>query len=92
VVFQGSVDELHRRAAADERPVDLLLGNLLEGILLDLLPRGLADAVRPGGGLILSGLLSDQGPGVLRAAEAQGLRHVETRSDGGWRALVLRRG
>jgi ribosomal protein L11 methyltransferase len=91
VVFQGSVDELHRRAAADERPVDLLLGNLLEGILLDLLPRGLADGVRPGGALILSGILDDQEPRVRQAAEAQGLRHLETRSDGGWRALVMQR-
>ncbi|HSB88857.1 MAG TPA: 50S ribosomal protein L11 methyltransferase [Anaerolineales bacterium] len=91
IVFQGSLEELRGMLTADGLEVDILLGNLLESILVDLLPRGLADTVRPGGTLVLSGILAEQEERVLQASERQGLRHLETLSEADWRALVLQR-
>jgi ribosomal protein L11 methyltransferase len=88
-VFEGSLDELgHRLRSAGLAP-DLLLANLLESTLLDLLPRGLGDTVRPGGRLVVSGLLAEQTDRVSQAAEDRGLRPLDVLAEGDWRALVL---
>ncbi|HET7012000.1 MAG TPA: 50S ribosomal protein L11 methyltransferase [Anaerolineales bacterium] len=90
-IFQGSLDEMRARLEAAGSKADLLLGNLLAPILLDLLPRGLAECVRPGGHLVLSGILADQADEVLQTSADAGLELIEVRQDGDWRALVLRR-
>jgi ribosomal protein L11 methyltransferase len=88
-IFEGSLDALRSRLAASGQSADLLLGNLLAPILMDLLSQGLATVVRPGGRMVLSGILAEQAEGVVGAARARGLRLVETRAEADWRALVL---
>jgi ribosomal protein L11 methylase PrmA len=87
-IFEGSLEALAARLQAAGARVDLLLANLLEGILLDLLPRGLASLVRPAGRLVLSGILADQEQRIGEAAEGEGLRPLHVWADGDWRALI----
>jgi len=87
-IFEGSLETLAERLEADGTQADLLLANLLEGILLDLLPRGLSSLVRPGGRLVLSGILADQAQRVGEAAGGQGLQPIQALADGDWRALI----
>jgi ribosomal protein L11 methyltransferase len=88
-VFRGSLDDLRERAETKALGIDILLANLLAPILLDLLPRRLGGNVRPGGRLVLSGILAEQAEEVIEMALRHGLRPIETRQDGDWRALVL---
>lgn len=86
-VEEGSLERLR---GADPLP-DVLVANLLTPILLDLFRQGLAQVVRPGGLLIVSGLLANHVPLVERAARAQGLRRAQAIKLDGWAALVYRR-
>lgn len=57
------------RAPSSEVPAaDILLANILAGPLIELAPT-FAAAVRPGGRLVLSGILATQGPAVAAAYE-----------------------
>lgn len=81
-------DELARKA-----PYDLVVANILAGPLVEL-SDSFAAAVKPGGRVLLSGLLVEQAAQVLSAYEQRGF-NVERRIDletGGawWRSLVLR--
>ena len=87
-IFEGSLEALAARLEAAGTRADLLLAHLLEGILLDLLPRGLASLVRPGGRLVLSGILADQAQRVAESAEGEGLQPIQALADGDWRALI----
>lgn len=69
-------------------PYDLILGNLLAPVLHEL-AGALAQALAPGGILIASGVLSEQGDEVLEALEAAGLQFVERVGEGDWIALVM---
>ena len=64
-------------------PVDGIVANLETGLLMPLLP-ALAGSVRPGGWLILSGILEEEWPGVAAAVSRLGLGLVETVTDEGW--------
>ncbi len=50
----------------DARPVDLVMANILSGPLVELAPR-LAGHVRPGGAIVLSGILQNQAETVREA-------------------------
>jgi ribosomal protein L11 methyltransferase len=69
---------------------DLLVANILADVLTEMLAKGLAQAVRPGGLIILSGILDTQSGGVLEAARVQGWEAAEIRQEDDWQALVLR--
>ena len=45
--------------------------------------QGLADLIEPGGEIILSGILQEQGQSVIEAAQARGLKMNEKRQMGG---------
>jgi ribosomal protein L11 methylase PrmA len=67
---------------------DLAVVNVVpEQILPEI--AGLLPALRPGGGLILSGLLAERAPAVLATLAALGVREVDRRSSGEWVALRL---
>lgn len=67
---------------------DLAVVNVVpEQILPEI--AGLLPALRPGGGLILSGLLTERAPAVLATLAALGVCEVERRSSGEWVALRL---
>lgn len=73
----------------DLPPIDLLVANILANTLTDLVGRGIADLVVPGGRLIFSGILADQARDFTQAAEAAGLVLVELCGMKDWRGLVF---
>ena len=84
---------LRRVTAADLRgmePYDGVMANLETGFLRPLLP-GLAVAARPGGWVLLSGILAHEWEEVRGLAESLGLHFREVDADGEWRSgLFLR--
>jgi ribosomal protein L11 methylase PrmA len=66
-----------------------VLVNILAPIIIRLFGQGLAELVGEGGTLLLSGILLDQEPDVLHAADAAGFNQVERLTDGDWVGLAL---
>ncbi len=71
-------------------PYDLIIANILAGPLVELAP-DFADALVPGGHLVLAGLLETQEPQVRAACRRAGLRLATRRVEGDWSILWLRR-
>jgi ribosomal protein L11 methyltransferase len=71
-------------------PFDLIAANLLARTIQELAEL-LAGALAPGGWLIASGILIDQGEHAGQAVTAAGLRLVERPQQGEWVALVAQR-
>jgi ribosomal protein L11 methyltransferase len=69
---------------------DIVIANLYSRLLVRM-AASLANRVRPGGSLIVSGLLEKQEAEVKRALQAEGLRVRERRSLATWVTLTLRR-
>ena len=87
VVIADGMDD----ALIDARaPFDLVIANILAGPLIDLAP-DFADALVPGGHLLLSGLLTSQEPQVRAACFRAGLRLAARATQGEWSILWLRR-
>jgi ribosomal protein L11 methyltransferase len=76
-------------AQAALTPVDCVLANILAQPLIELAPR-LSGACKPGGELILSGILEEQAQSVIDAY-APGCTLVEHRQREGWSCLRLAR-
>jgi ribosomal protein L11 methyltransferase len=74
----------------DSAPYDLLIANILAGPLVAL-AGDFADAVRPGGSVLLAGLLETQEPAVRAAYRAAGFRLARRAVRGDWSILWLRR-
>jgi ribosomal protein L11 methyltransferase len=83
-VQEGSVE------AAGSAPYDLIVANILAGVIRDLAP-DLARLTRPGGLLLASGIIADRAGEVAAALKAAGFHLEATRADAEWRALVARR-
>jgi ribosomal protein L11 methyltransferase len=75
---------------AGRAPYDLVVANILAGPLIAL-AGDFADAVRPGGHLLLAGLLTTQEPAVRAACRIAGFRLAARIVDGDWSILWLRR-
>lgn len=73
-----------------EPPFDLVLANLIAGVLVAL-AAGLRDELRPGGWLVASGIFVDREREVRAAFEAAGLVVTERTAEGDWIALTCRR-
>jgi len=87
VVAPGMDHELLRVNA----PFDLLIANILAGPLVELAP-AFADAVAPGGNVLLAGLLAgDQEARVRRAYRREGLHLAARLQRGDWAILWLRK-
>jgi ribosomal protein L11 methyltransferase len=67
---------------------DLVVANILSSVIVKLLDEGLAEAAKPGGTLVLSGILEAQVEEVKQAAQRSGLKIVEQRQMEEWVALV----
>ncbi len=84
-VLEGGLD------CAQGQVFDCVLANILAWPLREMAP-GLVRLVKPGGCLVLSGILTDQADAVEDAYRKQGLpkpeRINEESRDGGWTALV----
>ena len=70
------------------RRFDLIVANILAGPLIDLAP-ALARAVRPGGRLVLSGLLDTQAREVLGVYRSRGFSLERRQQLAGWSTLTL---
>jgi ribosomal protein L11 methyltransferase len=68
---------------------DLITANILGSVLIEMAPR-LKARLRRGGHLVLAGILAREVDVVMRAYD-QDLRHLRTRADGPWRALLYQR-
>ena len=69
---------------------DLIVANLLSGILVDIAPE-IASRLNPEGKAILSGMLTGQEDEVIKACEKTGLSLSETVISGKWVTLVFSR-
>lgn len=74
----------------EERPFDVVLANLVAGILIAIAPQ-LDAEIGSGGTLLASGIIADRVAEVRTAFEATGLRVAASTSEGDWVALELRR-
>ena len=71
-------------------PYDLFIANILAGPLVELAP-SFAQAIAPGGNLLLAGLLETQEARVRRAYRALGFRLSRRLINGDWSILWLRK-
>jgi ribosomal protein L11 methyltransferase len=83
-------DGVKPAAAYNAAPFDLVMANILAKPLLKLAPR-LRALTRPGGALVLSGLLSGQAREVLARYRATGFRLNRRLDIEGWATLILTR-
>lgn len=83
-------DGYPRRRPAVGRRLDLVIANILAQPLVDMAPEA-ARRVRPGGRIILSGLLTHQEPAVLAAYRNAGFVLGRRRRVQGWSSLLLHR-
>ena len=88
IIGQGSVKEvLEGKFPINRAP--LVVANILAPIIVRLLGGGLADLAKPGGVVVLSGILQEQEQTVLDAAQAKGLELNGREQMGDWVALSL---
>jgi len=89
-IEQGSLHTiLTRRFGSPQAP--LVVANILASVILGLFESGLADALEPGGILLLSGILEDQVEEILQTGAENGLVHLETRLIDDWAAIALKK-
>jgi ribosomal protein L11 methyltransferase len=84
----GSLQDL----LAESRSAPVVAANILAGILREMLRASLGETVRPGGCLILSGILEEQSGSVESALSESGLRLAEKKTRGDWVALLAEKG
>jgi ribosomal protein L11 methyltransferase len=89
-VEMAVADGLEDRRLRARGPYDLVIANILAGPLIDLAP-SVAEALEPGGRLLLAGLLAGQAERVARAYRREGLM-LQFRIDRGeWPTLAMRK-
>ncbi len=84
---------VHARAGSlpsGERAYDVVLANLIAGVLVPL-ARALRDELSPGGTLVASGIFIDREAEVCTAFKAAGLHVGDRAAEGDWVALVASR-
>jgi ribosomal protein L11 methyltransferase len=86
----GSVQEILDGKFAF-RKAPLVLANILAPVIVRLFDAGLAELIEQNGAIILSGILDEQAPSVIDAAQARGLKMTGHKQSGDWVALVMSR-
>lgn len=71
---------------------DVVVANILAPVLIRLLDEGLAKLVKPGGALILSGILAEQEGEMKTALEKKKLKIIEERHIEDWLGLIIQKG
>lgn len=74
---------------AERGPFALIVANILAGPLIEIAPQ-MAAHVRPGGSLVLSGILDRQHDAVVEAYVAAGFAHITTLHREGWVTIHLK--
>ncbi len=82
-------DGYHVALVRQQKPFDIIVANILAKPLIRMAPQ-MRKALRPGGYVVLSGLLDRQERAVLHAHQQQGLKLVRRIKINAWRALILR--
>jgi len=82
------IDLVHGSLEDVTAAYDLVLANILAPIIISMAESGLAERVRHGGTLVVSGILEEQTDDVAAALEANGLQVTERRQQEEWVALV----
>ncbi len=83
------VDVRHGSVPVGAEAPDLVVVNILAEVILRLLEEEhLADKVRPGGKVVLSGIIDRSAPMLLGRLDDFGLRILEERRDGDWQAWL----
>lgn len=77
-------------AFSQRGPFDLIVANILAGPLMEIAP-DMAAHLKPGGSLILSGILDRQHDAVVSAYLAQKFEHISTIHLEGWVTIHLKR-
>ena len=85
----AQADGMDSPLLAARAPFDLIVANILAGPLIELAP-AFANALEPGGAVVLAGLLDTQADAVAHAYDQQGLS-VRDRGSGEWPVLVCER-
>lgn len=85
----GSVAEVLAGGYALQQ-AEVVVANILAPVLVRLLGEGLGRLVKPGGTLVLSGILNEQEADLRAALAAAGLAIVEERRSGDWLGLAAR--
>ena len=87
-IGEGSVEEvLNNKFSIRSAP--LVLANILAPVIIKLLSDGLAKLLMPNGILVLSGILEEQEPNVLLAADKCGLKLLQKKQMGDWVSLAM---
>lgn len=86
-VQQGSLDSVITSA----RRFDILVANILAQVIIDMCDQHLAEAIRPGGLGIFSGLNEERIEEVESALRRVGLEPQRRRQEGDWVAIEARR-
>jgi ribosomal protein L11 methyltransferase len=82
-VWQGELDSL--AVKMPDKQWDVVVANILAPVIIQLLSaNGLMGYVKPEGRLILSGIIHEQGPGVIGALELSGGKLIDTITAGDW--------
>lgn len=81
----GSIETIQ-----SEKEYGLILANINRNALMELIPE-LNKHLKPGGKLLLSGLLEADEPTILEITDKQLLTHVATRQQQEWIAILLRK-
>src|SRR3546814_13156589 len=81
-------DGLSHRRLKQRAPYDLVIAHILAGPLIDMAP-AIAEALKPGGTLILAGLLDHQADAVLATYMRQGCRPAGRLDREDWSTLRL---
>lgn len=69
----------------------IVVANIFARVIINLLKDGLARTLAPGGALIVSGILVEQGDDVQAALHTAGLTIIEQRRSGDWIAVAATR-
>jgi len=73
------------------RKAPLVVANILAPVIIRLFDTGLAELIEDHGVILLSGILREQAPNVIEAAQAKGLRMNEQKQMGDWVAFAMSR-
>lgn len=85
--WRGELDGVRDETGRDQW--DIVVANILAPVIIQLLnEKGLLGHVAPGGKLILSGIIQEQGPDVVAALAAAGGQMQQTITAGDWVTLI----
>jgi len=87
---RDQIDLVLGELSPEDPAADLVVANILAGVLLELLPT-LVTTTRAGGHLVTSGVVDARADEITEAASGVGLRQCRSLSHDGWTAAAYRR-